>query len=157
MFCEMTRNCPDCNVPLELRDFEGVQIDACAKCAGIFFDEGEVNRIKARGLAALDALEDAVVPSETVEIDPDNCRKCPSCGTGMDKFRYMYNSDLFLDECEKCGGVWVQDGELHRMRQVLEKNSLPRAVSVARTNSRTPVARERTDRLRRFLTVFSGS
>jgi Zn-finger nucleic acid-binding protein len=47
----------------------------------------------------------------------------------MDKFRYMYSSNLMLDECERCGGIWVQDGELRRMREILEAEGVSKAGS----------------------------
>ncbi|AIE87161.1 hypothetical protein OP10G_3793 [Fimbriimonas ginsengisoli Gsoil 348] len=137
-------------MPLEAREFQGVTIDACSKCAGIFFDEGEVGRIKAQGLAAFDALEDAVVPTIDVEAIADRPRACPSCGTTMDKFRYMYSSKLMLDECERCGGIWVQDGELRHMRQVLQEQGLQRpAVSIAQGKKADRPASGYADRMRK--------
>jgi len=121
MIGEMSRTCPDCRSALETKTLEGITIDACPSCAGIFFDEGEVCQLKAKGLQAFDAVEDAVVPSIVVEHSSDRSRMCPSCHTGMDKFRYLYNSRLILDECERCGGIWVQDGELGKMKEVLEE------------------------------------
>jgi len=32
----------------------------------------------------------------------------------------MYTSPVFLDSCEHCGGVWIDNGELHQMRLYLE-------------------------------------
>jgi len=71
----------------------------------------------------------------------------------MDKFRYMYSSKLMLDECERCGGIWVQDGELRRMREVLEEQKIPRgaapkSVSVSQA-SKEKATIGMADRLRR--------
>jgi Zn-finger nucleic acid-binding protein len=127
----MSRTCPDCNIALEAREFQGITVDACSKCAGIFFDEGEVAALKARGLAAMDELEAAIVPQIAVEATQGKFRRCSNCGSAMDKFRYMYNSDIVLDECERCGGIWVQDGELGRMREVLAASGIqPKGVTV---------------------------
>lgn len=129
----MNRTCPDCNVSLASRDFYGINVDTCPKCAGIFFDDGEVAEVKALGLSAMDELEAAVLPTVTIDATEDRLRRCSACGTLMDKFRYMYNSNVVLDECGQCGGIWVQDGELSRMREVLADSGVldkPRSVTV---------------------------
>jgi len=129
----MNRTCPDCNLALTARDFQGITIDTCPKCAGIFFDEGEVNQLKGKGLQAMEELEDAIVPEEQHEATADKFRLCPNCKDSMDKFRYMYHSDVVLDECGQCGGIWVQDGELGRMREVLVASGVsaePKSVKV---------------------------
>lgn len=134
----MPRTCPDCNIALDARDFQGITIDACPKCAGIFFDDGEVAAIKAKGLDAMDELEKAVVPQVTTEAAQGKFRRCSNCGSAMDKFRYMYHSDVVLDQCERCGGIWVQDGELGRMREVLAASGVskePRSVTVVWADS----------------------
>jgi len=129
----MNRSCPDCSVALVPREFQGITIDACPRCAGIFFDEGEVNALKARGLQAMEELENQIVPEVIQEAIADKFRLCPHCKSSMDKFRYMYHSDVVLDECGVCGGIWVQDGELGRMREVLVASGVsaePKAVKV---------------------------
>jgi Zn-finger nucleic acid-binding protein len=116
----VSRICPDCHTSLEPRAFQELMLDACPKCAGIFFDDGEVAQLKAKGRSAFEALEAAVAPTVTLEQSMDRMRICPQCNTGMDKFRYLYNSNLMLDECGQCGGIWVQEGELSRMADLLD-------------------------------------
>ncbi|MDR3689481.1 MAG: zf-TFIIB domain-containing protein [Fimbriimonas sp.] len=117
----MPRTCPDCRTDLSQKDFFGVTLDTCCHCAGIFFDEGEVSRIREQGgNSALDALEDRVQPDpghvDSREVD----RLCPGCHTRMRRYRYLYSSPIHLDTCDSCGGVWVQDGELKQMREYLD-------------------------------------
>jgi len=38
-------NCPICNVPLQLSEKQGVEIDYCPKCRGIWLDRGELEKI----------------------------------------------------------------------------------------------------------------
>lgn len=38
-------NCPVCNVPLNMMDRQGVEIDYCAKCRGVWLDRGELDKI----------------------------------------------------------------------------------------------------------------
>lgn len=38
-------NCPICNVSLQLAERQGVEIDYCPKCRGIWLDRGELDKI----------------------------------------------------------------------------------------------------------------
>ncbi len=38
-------NCPVCNVALVMAERQGVEIDYCPKCRGVWFDRGELDKI----------------------------------------------------------------------------------------------------------------
>lgn len=38
-------NCPVCNVELKISDRQGVEIDYCPKCRGVWLDRGELDKI----------------------------------------------------------------------------------------------------------------
>jgi uncharacterized protein len=38
-------NCPRCNVPLSMSDRQGVEIDFCPQCRGVWLDRGELDKI----------------------------------------------------------------------------------------------------------------
>ncbi len=38
-------NCPVCNVELNLSERQGIEIDYCPKCRGIWLDRGEIDKI----------------------------------------------------------------------------------------------------------------
>jgi uncharacterized protein len=37
--------CPVCNVPLVMSDRQGVEIDYCSQCRGVWLDRGELDKI----------------------------------------------------------------------------------------------------------------
>ncbi len=41
--------------------------------------------------------------------------KCPRCGGGL---KEQQVDDVKIDECEDCGGVWLDRGELDQLRRV---------------------------------------
>lgn len=41
-------NCPACAVPLVMTDRQGVEIDYCPQCRGIWLDRGELDKILER-------------------------------------------------------------------------------------------------------------
>ncbi len=38
-------NCPVCNVALTMADRQGIEIDYCPKCRGVWLDRGELDKI----------------------------------------------------------------------------------------------------------------
>jgi Zn-finger nucleic acid-binding protein len=41
-------NCPICDIPLTMTERQGVEIDYCSKCRGIWLDRGELDKIVER-------------------------------------------------------------------------------------------------------------
>jgi Zn-finger nucleic acid-binding protein len=44
-------NCPVCNVALTIADRQGVEIDYCPKCRGVWLDRGELDKLIERAAA----------------------------------------------------------------------------------------------------------
>jgi Zn-finger nucleic acid-binding protein len=45
-------NCPTCNITLLITDREGIEIDYCPQCRGIWLDRGELDKIIQRSAPA---------------------------------------------------------------------------------------------------------
>lgn len=41
-------NCPNCNVPLVMAERQGIEVDYCPQCRGIWLDRGELDKILER-------------------------------------------------------------------------------------------------------------
>ena len=41
-------NCPRCNVPLMIADRQGIEIDFCQQCRGVWLDRGELDKLVER-------------------------------------------------------------------------------------------------------------
>jgi Zn-finger nucleic acid-binding protein len=50
-------NCPVCNVELKIADRQGIEIDYCPQCRGVWLDRGELDKIIERS-ATLSFEED---------------------------------------------------------------------------------------------------
>lgn len=110
-------NCPACGVELKRIEHAGAHLDTCPDCAGIWFDEDEILQVQAvqDGLRSLD---EKVQPSGFERVEGPY-RLCPVCNWPLVKYRYLYTSNVELDGCEKCGGCWVDNGELGAMQEFL--------------------------------------
>ncbi|MCX7992466.1 MAG: zf-TFIIB domain-containing protein [Fimbriimonadales bacterium] len=113
------RLCPVCQIELKPQTHLGVTIDVCPACAGIWFDTDELTRLNGIGDDVLPRLGSMYQPQVTA-YDPPWERKCPVCHEPLRSYRYLYTSDIELDTCDRCGGVWVDHGELRKMERVLE-------------------------------------
>lgn len=54
--------CPVCDVELKIAERQGVEIDYCPQCRGIWLDRGELDKILERSAAMLPAQEYGVLP-----------------------------------------------------------------------------------------------
>lgn len=112
------RICPVCQIALIPQVHLGITIDVCPTCAGIWFDADELTRLRSLDPQILPRIDHQYQP--VVErCDPPGERLCPVCAEPLYRYKYLYTSSIELDACEKCGGTWVDNGELIKMEQVL--------------------------------------
>lgn len=104
---------------MDVFTFHGTVLDECPQCGGIWFDEGELKRCQAAGSFAYLEMEAAAHPSVLPVDTSESGRTCPNCDTRLSSYNYLYTSEIELDECDDCFGVWVQDGELQKMADFL--------------------------------------
>lgn len=52
--------CPNCNVNLMMTDRNGIEIDYCPDCRGVWLDRGELDKI----------IERSAQPAKSVPIEP---------------------------------------------------------------------------------------
>lgn len=68
--------CPVCRVDLVMTDRQGVEIDYCPKCRGVWLDRGELDKIIERSAAHEDSLTRNPPPREQAAPGPwDNGRR----------------------------------------------------------------------------------
>lgn len=121
----MSRLCPDCRQPLRSTGFLNVSLDTCPLCGGIWFDEGELVKLHSAGkTVSLRSLEDRVEPKIAAVTDRGQDRLCPGCNLRLTPYRYLYDSDVYLDECDECLGIWMEDGELDKIAAVLDARAI---------------------------------
>jgi Zn-finger nucleic acid-binding protein len=63
-------NCPNCNITLVMSDKQGIEIDYCPKCRGIWLDRGELDKIIERSAQLQDSSN--YNPHNQMHNDDDN-------------------------------------------------------------------------------------
>jgi Zn-finger nucleic acid-binding protein len=109
--------CPACGRELSQVVAGDVTIDACKEgCGGLWFDQLELRRFDEPSETAGEVLLD-IHRKEGVQIDQGPRRKCPKCKTvPMMRHFFSVKRQVQVDECPKCGGYWLDPGELATIR-----------------------------------------
>jgi membrane associated rhomboid family serine protease len=110
-------------------------IDHCPKCNGIWFDADELAPV----LMALKSNDHAPakekectepIRARSPHTVQENDRFCPRCKQMLKKFNYGYDSNVFLDRCPDCQGIWTDTGEVKQIIEYLKPN--PKAEEIGR-------------------------
>lgn len=110
-------------------------IEMCNDCAGIWFEQRNFADFL-RGLAASENVPDDIVElfKRRNVLAPHHVKEkaklCLRCRKELRKFNYSYDSNVILDKCPDCGGIWADKGEIERAATYLKGD--PRADTVAR-------------------------
>jgi Zn-finger nucleic acid-binding protein len=56
-------------------------------------------------------------------------RLCPHCQAAMTEFNFAYDSNIFLDRCPRCRGIWTDPSEIIKVAEHMKMD--PRVYEVA--------------------------
>ena len=108
VFWSGAMRCPKCRADMELIDYEGVEIDRCGTCNGIWFDVGEVELLLNNEAAAAIDTGDAVGGKQYNVLDDYDC---PRCGGDMVKTVDTRQRHIWYETCSDCEGSFFDAGE----------------------------------------------
>lgn len=101
--------------------YEGVEVEVCLQCKGIWLSSDKLNQIirtqsrtwtKAQQAEILPQTGKAGVPQE----EQEQHRDCPECGELMPAFNYQYSSGIIINKCKHNHGLWLDCGELNKIQ-----------------------------------------
>ncbi len=105
-------DCPRCSCPLIVVEREGVELDYCIACKGIWFDTGELALLSQALNIDANLPDMQSIPATRTKEKP---RPCPRCDKKMDK---ILLENVLVDRCARGHGLWFDWGEVG---QVLER------------------------------------
>lgn len=114
---------------LEPIHYENIEIDACMHCGGLWFDRNELDQV----VRAYDPnyQEEPIIKTLGQRIDTSS-KKCPHCKELLVTYQFKQGSDLKIDICESCSGIWLDKGELdqakisneiHEAEEIMQKET----------------------------------
>jgi len=108
IFFSADMRCPKCRADMEQVDIEGIEIDRCKYCQGIWFDAGEREALQAMDAAAQIDTGDAKLGKETNEVDD---YPCPRCSGAMVRVVDPQQTHIWFEVCSSCSGSFFDAGE----------------------------------------------
>ncbi len=121
--------CLRCHRLMREEDYEGIPIDRCPGCQGIWLDRVELLPILDRreeqfGAAEREAfhrLEESFrKEEEEIDLGQDAVLHCPVCSKTMSKTRYPYAMSVVIDRCKR-HGIWLDKGEIDLVQIAVEE------------------------------------
>lgn len=112
-------DCPRKHEPLKEIEFEGVLVDVCPTCGGVWFDANELDKFDEAHEDAGQRLLELMETYQTVPIDHDiRLRNPRSPEIELVRRYYSPKEQIEIDECPITGGIWLDGGDLHQIREL---------------------------------------
>jgi len=102
--------CVKCTSVLDRATFEGLEVDLCPRCGGLWLDRGEITRAARLPEAELTRLrglltEDGGPPP----LPTESAVPCPACAGSLSE---VVLGTVHVDYCGSCHGIFLDRGEL---------------------------------------------
>lgn len=102
-------DCPVCELPMIVVERQGIEIDYCISCHGLWFDSGEL-RLLAETLGL--RLDSSALGVSAALDRGEAVRRCPRCHGSMDKVELGQTRRIVIDRCPQSHGYWFDAQEL---------------------------------------------
>jgi Zn-finger nucleic acid-binding protein len=101
--------CPVCRTALVVVEREGIELDWCLTCRGLWFDQGELELLAETSGRAIDSgsLSRSAAQGSAK-------RRCPRCRRKMHPATVGSEEAVQIDACPD-HGIWLDRGELGRI------------------------------------------
>ncbi len=98
---------------------EGTEADLCLKCMGMWFEAGELSR--ASGLKITEAPTGSALAG--ARRTP---YRCPSCAVPLYERELDPGSEILIDQCPRCSGLFLDRDEFGRAQSYFRAKGAPR-------------------------------
>jgi len=120
--------CPIDSEKLQKTVYEAqVEVDQCPLCSGMWLDYGELESIQET--VERDYSEELQnIPNyfdksyQLALVRNENIYNCPNCHEKMEKREYAYCSQIMIDVCSSCRGIWLHKDEIKELEIFFEKS-----------------------------------
>jgi Zn-finger nucleic acid-binding protein len=114
--------CPTCKIELSKAILHNVEIDYCSKCLGLWFEEDELRLTKDNKDKNINWLDIDLWQNES-KFKIACCQKiCSECRVPLYEVKYG-DSDIKIDVCNLCQGIWLDRGEFKKIITYLKKKA----------------------------------
>jgi Zn-finger nucleic acid-binding protein len=125
------KKCPLCKTQLAAKYFRRIEMQHCQSCGGFWMQKNRLGEILRQYMAYIAKRHDHDCGlrerANPYEIE-SSLLECPGCAGAMTKLNYAYNSNVIVDMCEPCGGVWLDRGEIEKIASFLKNCGMPERI-----------------------------
>ncbi len=110
-------HCPvDHSIELVTISVDGVSVEHCVKCNGHWLQHGELAKLASREATAEPAAS----------VSRGSTRFCPADTSPLTEVKFPQHSNLKIDVCPQCQGIWLDANELGQaLRSRLRSRGCP--------------------------------
>lgn len=118
----VSMQCPRCGGGLVGEQLNGVSIDRCSTCAGVWLADVEIiSPLRADLVIEQSTGQDDSVagPSGKAGVpmsERESVEQCPKCQAHLDAVNYDYGSGIIIDVYPNGHGIWLDSGELEHLK-----------------------------------------
>ena len=121
--------CPKCKIEdLEKIKINGVKIDRCENCGGLWFDKDELKITRDHRDKNLSWLDFDLWKDENKLMISGQSINCPKDDKPLFKIKYG-STDIMVDICLNCHGIWLDKNELDKiiseLKQKINSETIP--------------------------------
>lgn len=110
-------NCPNCGNEMVALQISGIEIEFCrGGCLGVWFDNYELVKLDEVHEGSGEELAEILSAQRDDSTKPEKLI-CPKCDVPMKRRKYSYGSDVEIDNCYSCNGIFLDSGELTAIRE----------------------------------------
>jgi len=135
IFWSGAMRCPKCRSDMRPVSYEGVEVDRCGACHGIWFDAGEAEALAGKQAALAVDTGDARTGKTLNALDD---YRCPRCGGAMARRVDPQQSHIWYESCTGCNGSFFDAGEFRDLAQLTITDFFKRLVTPQRKNAAEP-------------------
>ena len=91
---ELPMKCPTCDVALAMTDRQGIEIDYCPQCRGVWLDRGELDKLIERASAEAAPPPVQAQPARQAPPPAYETPRYPAHGYGGDHYKHKRKKNL---------------------------------------------------------------
>jgi PAT family beta-lactamase induction signal transducer AmpG len=109
MYFSGAMRCPKCRSDMEQVTIDDIEVDRCSSCHGLWFDAGELGKLRNKEAAAALDIGDIKTGKERNKIEH---YRCPRCAGPMHRLVDPEQTHIWFEQCGSCRGTFFDAGEL---------------------------------------------
>jgi Zn-finger nucleic acid-binding protein len=129
MYFSGAMRCPKCRSDMEQVMIDDTEVDRCSSCHGLWFDDGELSKLRNKEAAAALDIGDIKTGKKQNKIEH---YRCPRCAGPMNRLADPEQTHIWFEQCDSCGGSFFDAGELTDLATVSVSDFFKRFVKPER-------------------------